>query len=36
VVVLRFEGNDAAALRRIQDDFRRVLNAALPGAALPF
>jgi phosphomannomutase/phosphoglucomutase len=36
VVVLRFEGNDAAALERIQNDFRRVLNAALPGAALPF
>ena len=36
VVVLRFEGNDAAALERIQNDFRRVLTAALPGTALPF
>src|SRR5262249_26803708 len=36
VVVLRFEGDDAAALERIQNDIRRVLNAALPGAALPF
>ena len=36
VVVLRFEADDAAALKRIQDEFRRVLGAALPGAALPF
>jgi phosphomannomutase/phosphoglucomutase len=36
VVVLRFEADDTAALKRIQDDFRRVLSAELPGAALPF
>jgi phosphomannomutase / phosphoglucomutase len=36
VVVLRFEADDAPALHRIQADFRRVLSAALPGAALPF
>jgi phosphomannomutase / phosphoglucomutase len=36
VVVLRFEGDDARALKRIQDDFRRVLQAELPGVALPF
>ena len=36
VVVLRFEANDAEQLTAIQNDFRRVLNDALPGAALPF
>lgn len=36
VVVLRFEANDSVALARIQDDFRRVLNEARPGLALPF
>ena len=36
VVVLRFEGDDAKALKRIQDDFRRVLGPELPGVALPF
>jgi phosphomannomutase / phosphoglucomutase len=36
VVVLRFEADDAAALKRIQDDFRRVLGAELAGVALPF
>jgi phosphomannomutase/phosphoglucomutase len=36
VIVLRFEADDAAALRRIQDDFRRVLLAAKPDAQLPF
>ncbi len=36
VVVLRFEADDPAALQSIQDDFRRVLGAALPGATLPF
>jgi len=36
VIVLRFEADDAAALERIQDDFRRVLSAELPGATLPF
>ena len=36
VVVLRFEGETEAALQRIQADFRRVLLAAKPDAALPF
>ncbi|HZP91524.1 MAG TPA: phosphomannomutase/phosphoglucomutase [Burkholderiales bacterium] len=36
VVVLRFEADDAAALKRIQEDFRRVLLAARPDARLPF
>ena len=36
VVVLRFEADDAAAMRRIQEDFRSVLSAAAPGARLPF
>jgi phosphomannomutase/phosphoglucomutase len=36
VVVLRFEADNQAALERIQSDFRRVLNSARPGLALPF
>jgi len=36
VIVLRFEGDDAAALNRIQGDFRRELLAVKPGAKLPF
>ena len=36
VVVLRFEADNAAALARIQGDFRRALLAAKPDAALPF
>jgi phosphomannomutase/phosphoglucomutase len=36
VIVLRFEADNAAALKRIQDDFRRVLLDAKPGANLPF
>lgn len=36
VVVLRFEATDANALKRIQDDFRRVLEEVRPGAQLPF
>jgi phosphomannomutase/phosphoglucomutase len=36
VIVLRFEAEDAAGLERIQEDFRRVLLAAKPGATLPF
>ena len=36
VIVLRFEAQDDAGLRRIQADFRRVLAAAKPGATLPF
>ena len=36
VVVLRFEADNAAALARIQGEFRRVLTRAKPGAVLPF
>jgi phosphomannomutase/phosphoglucomutase len=36
MIVLRFEADDAAALARIQDAFRRVLTTAKPGVALPF
>ncbi|MFN7570381.1 MAG: phosphomannomutase/phosphoglucomutase [Betaproteobacteria bacterium] len=36
VVVLRFEADDAAALARIQADFRAALLAAQPGVTLPF
>lgn len=36
VIVLRFEADNEAALKRIQNDFRRVLLAAKPDAALPF
>jgi len=36
VVVLRFEADDEAALKRIQADFRRVLHDASPAAKLPF
>ncbi|HVE48141.1 MAG TPA: phosphomannomutase/phosphoglucomutase [Casimicrobiaceae bacterium] len=36
VVVLRFEADDEAALKRIQRDFRRVLSEARPDAKLPF
>jgi len=36
VIVLRFEAEDAAGLARIQEEFRRVLLAAKPGATLPF
>ncbi|MDY0055011.1 MAG: phosphomannomutase/phosphoglucomutase [Methyloversatilis sp.] len=36
VVVLRFEADDAAALERIQADFRRVLGGARPDLVLPF
>jgi phosphomannomutase/phosphoglucomutase len=36
IIVLRFEGDNAAALRRIQEDFRRVLLGVKPGAVLPF
>jgi phosphomannomutase / phosphoglucomutase len=36
VIVLRFEADNAAALKRIQEDFRRVLRAAKPDAQLPF
>jgi len=36
VVVLRFEADNAAALARIQADFRRALLAVKPDAQLPF
>ena len=36
VIVLRFEADNAAALARIQDEFRAVLARAKPGVALPF
>ncbi|HEY6093992.1 MAG TPA: phosphomannomutase/phosphoglucomutase [Gallionellaceae bacterium] len=36
VIVLRFEADNAAALKRIQDDFRRVLLQANPALQLPF
>ena len=36
VVVLRFEAEDAAALKRIQEDFRRAILAVKKDAALPF
>ncbi len=36
VIVLRFEADDAGALIRIQQDFRRVLLAADPKLKLPF
>jgi phosphomannomutase/phosphoglucomutase len=36
VVVLRFEADNAAALMRIQEDFRKVLKSAAPQADLPF
>jgi phosphomannomutase/phosphoglucomutase len=36
VIVLRFEADTIGALRRIQDDFRRVLLTAAPDLSLPF
>ncbi|MFO1360946.1 MAG: phosphomannomutase/phosphoglucomutase [Burkholderiales bacterium] len=36
VIVMRFEARDEAGLARIQEDFRRALLAAKPGATLPF
>ena len=36
VVVLRFEADNPDAMKRIKDDFRRVLRAAKPGVELPF
>jgi phosphomannomutase/phosphoglucomutase len=35
-IVLRFEADDAAALDRIKNEFRRVLAQAKPGITLPF
>jgi phosphomannomutase/phosphoglucomutase len=36
VVVMRFEADNDAALKRIQEDFRRVILAEKPDAKLPF
>jgi phosphomannomutase/phosphoglucomutase len=36
VLVLRFEADDAAALARIMDEFRRVMLQVEPGLELPF
>jgi phosphomannomutase/phosphoglucomutase len=36
VIVLRFEADNEAAIKRIQDDFRRALTAVKPGIELPF
>ncbi len=36
VIVLRFEGDNAAALERIQAEFRRMLQPAKPEVPLPF
>lgn len=36
VVVMRFEGESASALARIQGEFKRVILAAKPDAVLPF
>ena len=36
VIVLRFEADNAGALQRIQNDFRRVLLTAAPELSLPF
>ena len=36
VVVLRFEADDEAAMKRIQEDFRRAILAVKQDAALPF
>ena len=36
VIVLRFEADDAVALNRIQNEFRRILLTAAPDLSLPF
>ncbi len=36
VIVLRFEADNEAALKRIQEDFRRVILGVKPDAVLPF
>ena len=36
VIVLRFEADNQTALKRIQEDFRKVILAAKPDAVLPF
>jgi phosphomannomutase/phosphoglucomutase len=35
-VVLRFEADTEAALKRIEEDFRRAILAVKPDASLPF
>jgi phosphomannomutase/phosphoglucomutase len=36
VIVLRFEGDTEDALKRIQEEFRKVLQPLKPEAALPY
>ena len=36
VIVLRFEGDTAEALKRIQEDFRKALQPLKPDSPLPF
>jgi phosphomannomutase/phosphoglucomutase len=36
VIVRRFKAHEATALKRIQEDFRRVLLKAAPDLSLPF
>jgi phosphomannomutase/phosphoglucomutase len=36
VIVLRFEADSEAAIKRIQDDFRRVIGEQAPALTLPF
>jgi len=36
VIVLRFEADNEATIKRIQEDFRRVINEQAPGLPLPF
>ncbi|MBS0312329.1 MAG: phosphomannomutase/phosphoglucomutase, partial [Proteobacteria bacterium] len=36
VIVLRFEADNAAALEKIQADFRRVIHQSAPNLVLPF
>jgi len=36
VIVLRFEANSEAALRRIQAQFQQLILAAAPQVSLPF
>jgi phosphomannomutase/phosphoglucomutase len=36
VIVLRFEADTEAALKRIQGEFRRVFSESAPGLSLPF
>jgi len=36
VIVLRFEADSEAALKRIQESFRAVILVAAPNVALPF